>query len=92
VQAVELLAAEVLAPGSGAAPAFDVVARWRVTGSVFHFGHGHERTLEYRARYGVAPTAAGWRIAACQVLEERRVGPEAPRPLPPDAPPPGDGR
>jgi hypothetical protein len=85
VESVELLETDVLEPAGGAGPAFDVVARWRVSGSVFHFGHSHDRTNEYRARYGVVPTDAGWRIAACRVLEERRVGPEAPSQPPPGA-------
>lgn len=54
-------------------PGFAVVARWQVEGAVFHWGHSHHRTNEYRARYGVRATEAGWRIADSQVLEQRRV-------------------
>lgn len=54
-------------------PGFHVVARWQVDGAVFHWGHSHERTNEYLARYTVAEEAAGWRIAESQILEQFRV-------------------
>jgi len=74
VRAVRLLEADVEpSDEAGGDAAFDVVARWQVDGAVLHWGHGHERTNEYRARYTVAPTPRGWRIAGSQVLEERRV-------------------
>jgi hypothetical protein len=71
VSAVRLQEADV--EPSDSAARFDVVARWQVDGSVFHWGHGHARTNEYRARYTVRAGADGWRIAASQVLAERRV-------------------
>lgn len=54
-------------------PGFDVVCRWQVDGAVFHWGHSHWRTNEYRARYGVRATGGGWRIVDSQVLEQLRV-------------------
>ncbi len=50
-----------------------MTARWRVKGAVFHWGHSHTRTNEYRARYTVRGTEHGWRISASQVLEQQRI-------------------
>jgi hypothetical protein len=52
---------------------FVVNARWQVEGSVSHWGHRHDRTNEYRARYTVAVTPEGWRIVKQELLEEQRV-------------------
>ncbi|MEM9382486.1 MAG: hypothetical protein AAGB93_21210 [Planctomycetota bacterium] len=54
-------------------PGFVVDARWQVDGAVYHWGHAHTRTNEYRARYTVHAADEGWRIAASEVLEQRRV-------------------
>ncbi len=54
-------------------PGFVVNALWEVDGVVFHWGHAHSRTNEYRARYAVRGAEAGWRIATSEVLEQRRV-------------------
>jgi hypothetical protein len=53
--------------------AFVVDARWQVDGAVYHWGHAHFRTNEYRAEYTVAATERGWRIVASRMLEQRRV-------------------
>ncbi len=52
---------------------FVVNTRWQVEGSVSHWGHRHDRTNEYRARYTVASTPEGWRIVKQELLEEQRV-------------------
>ncbi|MFG0283970.1 MAG: hypothetical protein ACF8R7_06065 [Phycisphaerales bacterium JB039] len=52
---------------------FSVEHRWRVTGAVYHWGHSHTRTNEYRAEYTVAGTPDGWRITASRPLEQFRV-------------------
>lgn len=54
-------------------PGFVTVARWQVDGAVHHWGHSHERTNEYEARYTVHETPDGWRIAGSQVIEQFRV-------------------
>jgi hypothetical protein len=54
-------------------PGFDVLARWQVDGKVTHWGHSHERTNEYQARYTVLQTEQGWRIGGSQVQEQSRV-------------------
>ena len=61
-------------------PTFDVEATWQIEGVVFHWGHAHVRRNEYTAAYVVRSGDEGWRIAACEVLAERRL--EA-VPLPP---------
>jgi hypothetical protein len=55
------------------APGFTVVARWQVEGAVFHWGHSHRRTNEYRARYAVVRSGDGWRIRDQEILEQRTV-------------------
>lgn len=49
---------------------FTVRSRWQVDGRVSHFGHTHERTQEYAARFAVGSTDAGWRILGDEVLGE----------------------
>ena len=74
VQAVRHLTTEVEGLGELAeyeALGFTVLARWQVDGKVTHYGHSHERTNEYLARYVVREAEGGWRIAADQVLESR---------------------
>lgn len=80
----------------GVVPGFDVegfqvTARWRVKGAVFHWGHSHERTNEYRAVYSVVRTGDGWRIAANQTLEQRLVETTSPSAMRP-AKKEGDGK
>lgn len=52
---------------------FDALYRWQVDGRVTHWGHMHERTNEYLARFEVVGTASGWRIAAINLLEQERI-------------------
>ncbi|MCB9845193.1 MAG: hypothetical protein H6811_04305 [Phycisphaeraceae bacterium] len=59
-------------PAAGSV-SFDVDARWQVDGVVYHYGHSHWRTNEYRARYTVEQSKSGWRIGATTVLEQFRV-------------------
>ena len=75
VRAVRPIETEVLQIGSdgGDAVSFEVDARWQVDGSVFHWGHTHTRTNEYRAQYTVVAAEAGWRISGSRTLEQFRV-------------------
>lgn len=66
--------------------ALTVVARWRVEGVVYHWGHSHTRLNEYRARYRVESRPAGWRIVAVEPLEQRRLDPHPESP-PAESPP-----
>lgn len=49
---------------------FVVRSRWQVDGRVTHFGHTHERTQEYEARFAVGDTPDGWRILGDEVLSD----------------------
>ncbi len=68
---------------AGEVPGFVITCRYQVDGRVTHWGHSHDRTNEYLARYTVVARPEGWRIAETEVLEQSRVDQ-------PDAPPPSD--
>lgn len=73
VRHLDLAVEEVGVVGERALPGFVVDATWQVDGAVYHWGHAHTRTNEYRARYTVHAAEQGWRIAASEVLAQRRV-------------------
>ncbi len=74
VTAVELLETEVPDPEAAVeAERFEVTARWRVDGTVVHWGHAHIRIHEYAARYAIARTTRGWRIVDQVMLEQVRI-------------------
>ena len=54
---------------------FDALYRWQVDGRVAHWGHMHERTNEYLARFGVVGSTDGWRIESIDLLEQERIDP-----------------
>lgn len=54
---------------------FEALHRWRVDGTVYHWGHSHTRTIEYLARYEVAGLDEGWRFVGHEVLEQTRLDP-----------------
>ena len=66
--------------GVGEVPGFVVMNRYQVDGRVTHWGHSHDRTTEYRARYTVLALPIGWRIAEAEVLEQSRVDGNVPQP------------
>ncbi|MEQ8770466.1 MAG: hypothetical protein RIB60_08150 [Phycisphaerales bacterium] len=55
---------------------FDAVHRWRVDGTVYHWGHSHTRAHVYEAAYRVTYTDNGWRITEHQLLSQTRIDPE----------------
>ncbi|MEL6328991.1 MAG: hypothetical protein AAFR38_04975 [Planctomycetota bacterium] len=57
----------------GESPSFVVRHRWRVAGTVYHWGHSHTRLNEYEADYTVALVDGGWRITENTVREQRRI-------------------
>lgn len=64
-------------------PAFTVRCRFELDGRVTHWGHSHDRTIEYLVRYSIAERNGAWKIADAAVLEQRRidgVGPTEPAP------------
>jgi hypothetical protein len=46
---------------------------WKVMGSVGHWGHIHRRTNRYEAELDIMPIDGQWKIAALEILEEKRV-------------------
>ncbi|MEM9373295.1 MAG: hypothetical protein AAGA55_06590 [Planctomycetota bacterium] len=54
---------------------FSATHRWRVDGTVYHWGHSHTRTHLYEARYRVSYTNNGWRITDHNLLSQRRIDP-----------------
>ncbi len=73
VRHVDLSVETIGLVGADRQPGFALVALWQVDGAVYHWGHAHSRTNEYKARYTVHAGESGWRIAASEVLEQRRV-------------------
>lgn len=47
--------------------------RWRVTGSIGHWGHIHRRTNAHSARLTIAPVDGVWKITALEMLDERPI-------------------
>jgi hypothetical protein len=54
-------------------PVIIITSQWRVRGTVYHWGHSHERTNEYLAKYTIAVVDERWRIVGAEALEQRRV-------------------
>jgi len=76
---IETTIAEIDSAGPSAQGlGFDAIHRWRVDGTVYHWGHSHTRSNVYEARYRVAYTDRGWRITAHRLLSQQRIEPEAP--------------
>ena len=61
----------------------DVLHRWQVEGTVYHWGHSHTRVHEYEAVYTLAGLAEGWRIVAQKMQQQRRLDDDglAPEPV-----------
>ncbi len=48
---------------------------WRVSGSVEHWGHKHNRINQYEAEITVKPVDGAWKITDIDLIEEKRVQP-----------------
>lgn len=72
-QSLEIESVGEVPDGRAMRPGFVVRYRYQVDGRVVHWGHAHDRTNEYLARYTVVAKPEGWRIASAQVLEQARV-------------------
>lgn len=72
----------IVATEAGPRPGFTVEYEWEVDGAVVHWGHAHERTNAYLARYGVTATDDGWRITGTQIIEQRRIDEPEPDAVP----------
>jgi hypothetical protein len=73
IQDVDVTESEVILPEDEDALRFRVRARWRVRGTVRHYGHVHVRVNEYRAEYTVGHDGEGYKIVAVEILEQERL-------------------
>ncbi len=75
VQAVRLVENQVVRTGVNVhgRPQIDIKSRWRVTGTVEHWGHIHTRENQYEAILAVSALPGHWKITAYTLLDEQRV-------------------
>ncbi len=71
VRTVGILSIQLV--GEPKAEAYQTECRWRVAGTVDHWGHKHWRNSEYSARFVVARVEEQWKIAAIAVLDQIRI-------------------
>ncbi len=50
--------------------------RWRVDGTVYHWGHSHTRAHIYEADYRVRYTQDGWKLTAHELRSQHRIDPD----------------
>ena len=72
VQDVQLLDAVQTGP-PGKRGRFTFQCTWRITGTVNHWGHTHQRRNQYDALITIQPIEQAWKIVALDVIEERRL-------------------
>ena len=74
IREVKIVAGSALAPdqdsGLSGRPSFGFRSQWDLVGTVEHWGHIHERTNQYDARFQVELIDDQWKITAMQVLDE----------------------
>lgn len=74
IREVKIVAGSPLAPdldsGLSDRPSFGFRSQWDLVGTVEHWGHIHERTNQYDARFQVELIDDQWKITAMQVLDE----------------------
>ena len=46
---------------------------WRITGTVNHWGHSHQRRNQYEAKITIQPIERAWKMVALDLLDERRL-------------------
>ena len=59
----------------GTATDFVVRTRWRIVGSVGHWGHVHQRQNRYEADLTVSAAGGAWKITGFEVLDQERLSP-----------------
>ena len=50
-----------------------VESRWKVSGSVGHWGHIHQRINAYHARLEISEIEGAWKLTGLEILEEERL-------------------
>lgn len=74
IDEVQLLEGETV-PSDGPdpdPPRFDYRCRWNLIGSIEHWGHIHQRTNQYDARFRVELRDGSWKITALETLDEQQ--------------------
>lgn len=78
VQSVSYLESRADVPADAGAQRYRVESRWRVQGTVDHWGHRHERTNVYHALFTIRAIDHAWKIAAIDVLDQQRTHEKVP--------------
>ncbi len=63
---------------------YSILATWRVHGLVKHWGHTHEKSQQFKARFKIAPRQGSWKIIDQEILEQRKIDPQTPIPPQPN--------
>jgi len=77
IKSVEIQQAEAKRLDNGAL-GYAITGRWTALGSVGHWGHTHMRKNLYDAIVSVEAIDGRWKITNLELLEERRIDPNAP--------------
>jgi hypothetical protein len=78
VSDVSVPSSVVTFPDGPASDHFEVACQWRVTGSVQHESHLHERINTYRGTYTVRRVDHAWKIADVEVHDYKREDEKTP--------------
>lgn len=79
IKAVNIQQAQAKRLGGGSL-SYAIAVRWTATGTVGHWGHIHTRQNRYDAIVSVEAIDGRWKITDLELLEERRIDPNAPVP------------
>ncbi|MCP5024041.1 MAG: hypothetical protein GY930_20025 [bacterium] len=52
---------------------FKALCTWQVLGVVHHWGHSHQRKLQWTAEFRIAARPEGWRMVEARILETERL-------------------
>lgn len=72
VQDVQLLDATQSGP-PGQRQRLTFKCAWRITGTVNHWGHTHQRRNQYEAMITIQPIEQTWKMVALDLIDERRL-------------------
>ena len=73
IKSVDIIETGAVSLSEAEPGAFDIPAKWRVSGVVCHWGHTHTRINEYQAVYTVAPRDKAWKVTGVEVLSSERI-------------------
>lgn len=72
VRVSEVALRDILEEEKGQGGIHRATAEWVTVGEVTHWGHTHERTNKYKARFGLYPVGGEWKIGELKLLSEER--------------------